>query len=158
MNIFVLDENIAHCARYHCDKHVVKMVLESVQILCTALNKKGFSTPYKSTHENHPCVIWVESSYANFLWLNELAVALNKEYRFRFDKAHDHASIAVLSKIENLRYADLGLTEYVQAMPEPYKVAGDAVTAYRNFYRGEKRHFAVWKRRPTPDWMSEKPR
>ncbi|WP_231579463.1 hypothetical protein [Photobacterium iliopiscarium] len=49
MNIFILDHDIEKCAQYHCDQHVVKMILESVQLLCTALNKKGFTTPYKST-------------------------------------------------------------------------------------------------------------
>ena len=79
MNIFILDANIKKCARYHCDQHVVKMILESVQIMCTALNKKGFDTPYKSTHINHPCVLWTEKSYDNFLWLSRLAYALNDE-------------------------------------------------------------------------------
>jgi len=66
MNIFVLDTDTKTCAQYHCDKHVVKMILESIQILPTALNKKGFVTPFKSTHHNHPCVLWAESSYDNF--------------------------------------------------------------------------------------------
>ena len=79
MNIFVLDTDIKKCAQYHCDKHVVKMILESVQMLCTALNKKGFTTPYKSTHVKHPCVLWVESSHDNFLWLKNLTLALNDE-------------------------------------------------------------------------------
>lgn len=69
MNIFVLDEDIEKCARYHCDQHVIKMILESAQMLCTALNKKGHSTPYRSTHSNHPCVLWVEQSHDNFCWL-----------------------------------------------------------------------------------------
>ncbi|GAL02076.1 hypothetical protein JCM19237_4969 [Photobacterium aphoticum] len=100
MNIFVLDEDIQTCAQAHCDQHVVKMILESVQILCTALNKKGFETPYKSTHVKHPCVLWVEASYDNFLWLRDLALALNEEYKYRYDKTVDHKSIAVLAKIE----------------------------------------------------------
>ncbi len=83
MNIFVLDEDIEQCAQYHCDQHVVKMILESVQMLCTALNKKGFVTPYKSTHVNHPCVLWVEESFDNFLWLKKLAIELNTEYRIQ---------------------------------------------------------------------------
>ena len=57
------------------------MILESVQILCTALYKKGFSTPYRPTHVNHPCILWVEESHDNFLWLAELARQLNLEYR-----------------------------------------------------------------------------
>mgnify|MGYP001825078254 FL=1 len=84
MNIFILDKDIEKCAQYHCDQHVVKMILESVQMLCTALNKKGFSTPYKSTHMNHPCVLWVEESFDNYSWLKNLSLALNSEYRFRY--------------------------------------------------------------------------
>ena len=138
MNIFVLDHDITRCAQAHCDRHVNKMILESVQMLCTALNKKGFSTPYRSTHANHPCVLWVGESYDNFQWLCRLALALNAEYRFRYGKDRDHASIAVLHQISGHRFHSAGLTEFAQAMPERYKVPGNAVQAYRAFYRGEK--------------------
>ena len=154
MNIFVLDANIKTCARYHCDQHVVKMTLESVQILCTALNKKGFVTPYKSTHLKHPCVLWVEASYDNFCWLTNLAVALNEEYRFRFERQNDHKSIHVLEKIRHCHYASRGLTQFAQAMPDKYKVEGSAVEAYRKFYLGEKMRFARWSKRTRPDWAS----
>ncbi|HEY9030294.1 MAG TPA: pyrimidine dimer DNA glycosylase/endonuclease V [Kangiella sp.] len=153
MNIFVLDNDIKQCAQYHCDQHVVKMILESVQMLCTALNKKGFVTPYRSTHVNHPCVLWVEHSYCNFVWLAELTKALNDEYRYRFNKAHDHKSMSVLSQIESLSYDDRGLTEFAQAMPDGYKVCNDAVQAYRNFYRGDKLRFAKWTKRSMPCWI-----
>jgi hypothetical protein len=152
MNIFVLDTNIETCARYHCDKHVVKMILESVQMLCTALNKKGFITPYKSTHQKHPCVLWVEASYDNFTWLKDLALALNDEYRFRFEKQTDHKSIGVLAEISGYRYESRGITEFAQAMPDKYKVPGSAVEAYRKFYLGEKLRFARWTKRSVPAW------
>jgi len=154
MNIFILDENIERCAQYHCDQHVVKMILESVQLLCTALNKKGFKTPYKSTHIKHPCVLWVEASFDNFQWLKALTVSLNQEYRYRFEKKHDHKSIAVLRQIELNRYPSYGLTEFAQAMPDVYKVPHNAVAAYRQFYAGEKLKFARWRKRETPFWLS----
>jgi hypothetical protein len=152
MNIFVLDENIEKCAEYHCDQHVVKMILESVQMLCTALNKKGISVPYKPTHINHPCVLWVEQSFDNFLWLKNLTFALNKEFRFRYEKKQDHKSIFVLNDISTYRYKRRGLTEFAQAMPEQYKVPGDPVKAYRQFYLGEKMAFAKWTKRRIPGW------
>jgi hypothetical protein len=155
VNIFVLDTDIETCARYHCDQHVVKMILESVQLLCTALNKKGVQTPYKSTHVNHPCVLWVEQSWQNFRWLGELTRALNAEYRYRFDKATDHKSIAVLAAISQQQYEDRGLTEFAQAMPDEYKVDGNPVLAYRQFYLGEKMHFARWTRRRVPHWVRD---
>ncbi|WP_461535374.1 pyrimidine dimer DNA glycosylase/endonuclease V [Spongorhabdus nitratireducens] len=154
MNIFILDTNINTCARYHCDQHVVKMILESVQLLCTALNKKGFETPYKSTHMKHPCVLWVEESYDNFLWLRKLTLALNKEYLYRFNKAEDHKSIAVLDKIAHCKFESKGLTPFPQAMPDQYKVKDDPVEAYRRFYRGDKMHFARWTRRKPPRWLN----
>lgn len=152
MNIFVLDNDIAACARAHCDRHVSKMILESVQMLCTALDGKGFETPYRPTHARHPCVLWVAESYDNFQWLAQLAVELNREYRFRYRRERDHASIAVLRQIEDHRFAPNGLTEFAQAMPEQYKVPGDAVAAYRRFYLAEKAPFATWTRRPAPGW------
>ena len=152
MNIFVLDHDIKRCAQAHCDQHVSKMILESVQMLCTALNKKGFETPYRSTHVKHPCVLWAGLSFDNFTWLIHLAEALNREYRFRYRKDKDHASIAVLNQIRHHRFESIGLTEFAQAMPDEYKVAGDAVAAYRNFYAGEKSAFAKWTLRPEPAW------
>ena len=154
MNIFVLDTDIERCARFHCDQHVSKMILESVQMMCTALDKRGFSTPYRPTHPKHPCVLWVERSYDNFLWLGRLAVALNREYRYRYPKDRDHASIGVLDQIMEHRFESEGLTEFAQAMPDQYKVRGDAVAAYRNFYLGEKRAFAKWTTRPQPHWWT----
>jgi hypothetical protein len=155
MNIFILDKNIEKCAQYHCDQHVVKMILESMQMLCTALNKKGFTTPYKSTHVKHPCVLWVEESFENFSWLKNLALALNAEYRFRFERDTDHKSISVLAEIANYKYHNRGLTEFAQAMPDKYKIPGDVVKAYRQFYLGEKMKFAKWTKRSTPEWISE---
>lgn len=153
MNIFILDNDIRTCAQYHCDQHVVKMILESVQILCTVLNKKGFSTPYKSTHANHPSVLWAEASFDNFLWLSDLTLELNKEYKYRYDKQTDHKSIAVLTDISQYSFLSLGLTTFPQAMPDSYKVAKDPVLAYRNFYRGDKAKFAKWTKRAPPKWF-----
>jgi hypothetical protein len=155
MNIFVLDQDIELCAQYHCDKHVSKMILESVQIMCTALNKQGIEAPYRPTHSKHPCVLWVEESHDNFLWLGKLAKELNLEYRYRYEKSRDHASIRALNEIQHHQFVSRGLTPFAQAMPDHYKVPGNAVSAYRAFYQGDKSHFATWTRRPPPDWWSE---
>ena len=152
MNIFVLDTDITACARAHCDRHVSKMILESVQMLCTAAHGKGFETPYRPTHARHPCVLWVAESGDNFQWLAQLAVELNREFRYRYRRENDHASIDVLRQVENFRFERRGLTEFAQAMPEEYKVPGDPVAAYRRFYLAEKASFAQWTRRAAPDW------
>ena len=155
MNIFILDKDIETCARYHCDQHVGKMILESTQILCTALNKRGFETPYRSTHVNHPCVKWVEESADNFRWLVQLAYALNTEFCWRYERDRDHASIHVLREIEYMPLPSKGLTPFVQAMPDQFKIPGDAVSAYRSFYIHEKAEFATWKRREVPQWYAQ---
>ncbi|KXI23570.1 pyrimidine dimer DNA glycosylase/endonuclease V [Photobacterium sanguinicancri] len=153
MNIFILDQDIKQCAQYHCDQHVVKMILESVQMLCTALNKKGFVTPYKSTHIKHPCVLWVEASYDNFIWLRDLTIELNKEYKYRYGKDTDHKSMAVLPQIADLVFPSIGLTPFPQAMPDIYKVDDDPILAYRQFYMGDKAKFAKWTKRSPPQWF-----
>lgn len=155
MNIFVLDLDPTKCARYHCDQHVVKMILESVQIICTALSKKGLEAPYKPTHVKHPCVLWAEESYDNVRWLMRLARALNREYKYRYRKSTDHASVRVLDQVAGLRFPSVGLTPFAQAMPARYKVPGDPVAAYRRFYVGEKLRFATWTRRRKPPWLKE---
>lgn len=141
MNIFLLDQDIELCAQYHCDQHVVKMILESVQILCTVLNIMNIYTPYKST----PACC----ELANFLWLKGQTLFLNDEYRYRFEKQQDHRSIDVLRSISRYRYTRLGLTPFAQAMPNEYKVPGDAVNAYRRYYMAKKAFCRLDKSRRT---------
>jgi hypothetical protein len=155
MNIFLLDHDIERCAQYHCDQHVVKMILESVQILCTVLNKMGMDTPYKSTHAMHSCVLWVGESFDNFLWLKDLTIFLNDEYLYRFDRQKDHRSMGVLQSISGYRYARCGLTPFAQAMPVANKIPGDAVNAYRRYSIAEKQRFARWTQRERPIWFGE---
>lgn len=155
MNIFILDLDIEKCAQYHCDQHVVKMILESTQIACTALNEKGFKTPYRSTHVKHPCVLWAGESLDNFRWLLRLARALNHEYQYRYRTPKDHNSLAVINVIEDVTFDSNGLTDFPQAMPAQYKVPGDPVRAYRNFYVAEKLRFARWTRRRQPAWIEQ---
>ena len=146
MNIFVLDENPYLAARYHCDKHTPRMILESAQMLSTAVG-----AGYKPTHKNHPCTLWVSKSKQNAEWLIALADGLNDEYRKRYARSVDHKSMEVIKEIAWLSEAlpDIGRAPFAQAMPDEYKDP-DAVEAYRNYYREEKK-FATW-RSETPFW------
>ena len=122
MNIFVLDSDVRKCARYHADQHVIKMILESTQMLCTALHRHGVDAPYKPTHRNHPCTLWAGDSLANWKWLRRLALALNDEYRYRFGDRGDHSSAVVARDLQPPPIENVGLTEFAQAMPEKYRV------------------------------------
>lgn len=155
MNIFILDQDVKRCARYHCDKHVVKMILESAQILCTVSNLLGIRTPYRSTHVKHPCVKWAMRSRQNWCWLKKLATQLNKEFKYRFGHKKDHKAYQVIKKLKEPPLSNLGLTEFAQAMPDAYKVKGNAVRAYRDYYVGMKRPIATWKRRRMPKWYKD---
>lgn len=84
MNIFFLDRNIRKCAAYHCDKHIVKMTLESMQILSTALYINALHNPYKPSHQKHPSVLWAAKSCMNWIYLWYLCAALNDEYKYRY--------------------------------------------------------------------------
>ena len=155
MNIFILDKDINRCAKYHCDKHVVKMILEYAQILCTVCNLYNVKAPYRSTHVKHPCVLWAAKSIRNFRWLRELARALNEEYKFRYDKTDDHSSYKVIKTLKEPKLPDIGLTEHPQAMPKKYQVPNNPVKAYRNFYIYMKRPFATWTKRRIPSWYKK---
>lgn len=146
MNIFVLDSDPRIAAKQHCDKHVVKMLLETVQLLSTARVTHGATAPYKATHKKHPCTIWVSASKTNYTWLVELGLALSDEYKKRFGKSHlsGRRLLEILDPPPNM--PELGLTPFAQAMPEQYKQIGDAVAAYRAYYLGEKVRFAKWAR------------
>jgi len=140
MNIFVLDYNIDKCAKYHCDRHVVKMILESAQMLSTALRLNGIIEGYNSTHINHPCTVWARTSLSNWKWLRDLASKLNSEYKFRYKKHFNHASWDLINSLPHPPIEDIGLTKFAQAMPSKYKNE-DTVTAYRHYYIGDKKKY-----------------
>lgn len=153
MNIFYLDEDVVKCARYHADKHVIKMILESAQILCTALGLHGVETQYKPTHLKHPCVIWAAESKDNCIWLQNLVVALNYEYMHRWDRVCDHKSalVAMPLKFPTMKFS--GITERPQAMPEQYQIPNDPISAYRKYYSVEKKHLHFYTKREKPYWI-----
>lgn len=154
MNIFLLDKNINKCVKYHCDQHVIKMILESTQILCTVLHINGLYAPYKPSHMQHPSVLWAGKSLQNWLWLRKLVFALNDEYRYRYNTNVNHKSYEIAKALKIPPLPKLGLLEHPQVMPEKYKVLNDPVKAYRNFYIFEKSKFALWRKRKKPKWYS----
>jgi len=148
MNIFVLSKSRKKCAKYHCNAHVVKMILEYAQILCSAIWSTGIEAPYKKTHMNHPCSIWTRQSKKNWKWLHGLAILLCEEYTYRYEKIHKTESIIrslTCPEIENGPF-----TNPPQAMPDYCKVENDPVQAYRNYYNKEKTHILKWKKRNIP--------
>lgn len=158
MNIFLLDWDVKKCAQYHCDKHVVKMILETAQLLCGAHHLTEQVTdqiPYKLSHKNHPCSIWVRESLSNYLYLCELGLALCEEYTYRYEKRHKSQDIIEWCIINKVKVRDKGLTTPAKAMPEEYKVE-DVIQSYRNYYLGAKSSFTTWKKREIPFWFSEK--
>lgn len=159
MNIFVLDTDPVTCAQYHCDKHVIKMILESVQMLSTTCSILGAEVPYKPTHANHPCTKWVRESHENFGWLYDLVYALENEWRFRFNHPHDkrHASVVLLEEYDLISVAATKLpagelTPFAQAIPDEYK-SSNAVQSYRNYYVKDKAHLLIYTKRTPPIWL-----
>lgn len=158
MNIFYLDPKPKKAAEYHCDKHVVKMCLEYAQLLSSAIHVTDPNLAerlplYALTHKNHPCAVWARSSSANFLWLADLGIELGLEYTRRYGKSHKSVR-EVIEQIELPELPDLPFTEPPQCMPDQYKVDGNTVQAYRNYYLGDKSRFAVWKNTSLPEWWS----
>ena len=157
MNIFVLDYNPKKCAEYHCDKHVVKMLLETAQILCTVHHKFGNTdVPYKATHKNHPCTLWAGASRQNYEWLVELAKYLNDEYMFRFNHHINHKSYDVIVNLPDNPVLNSGLTEFAQAMPEHCKISNCVVDNYRYYYKTEKAHLLKYTNSFEPHWLKDK--
>ena len=148
MNIFILDKDPAKAARYHCDKHVSKMILESAQMLSTVLGG-----PYKSTHANHPCTRWIAESQANAEWVMTLSWHLNNEWRARYGHSHNHKSWEVIRLMDDEdmigKLPSRKRTPFVLAMPDEYK-SDDAVQAYRAYYKSKS--FARWDHGQAPRW------
>ena len=152
MNIFVLDESPIVSAKYACDKHVVKMILESAQMLC-AIHPQG-TAPYKRTHYNHPCTKWVRESAKNYEWLLIHAYALCDEYTRRYGKVHKTQAVIDWCDDNRLELPDIGLTKQPTCMPD-YCKTENVVESYRKFYINEKVKFAKWKDGNIPSWFEE---
>ena len=156
MNIFYLDKCPVKAAKYQYNKHVVKMILESAQMLCTAHHHygNGDNVPYKKAHYNHPSTIWVRQNSRNYYWLYNHMLALGKEYTKRYSKTH----LSITKCWEALQNVPVGMplggpvTQPPQAMPDEYKNKC-SIRAYWNYYIGDKHHIAhksetIYKYRP----------
>jgi hypothetical protein len=156
MNIFFLDTDVKKCAEYHVDKHVVKMILETAQLLCSVQHLNGNVSkeeiPYKMTHKNHPCAIWARETLPNYLYLCELGLALGDEYTFRYGKKHKSIEVIKWCLVNRPNIPDTEFTTPPLAMPDEYKV-DDFVESYRKYYRGAKSDLASWKLREIPKWF-----
>lgn len=161
MNIFVLDTDPELAAKYHCDKHVVKMCLEYAQILSTVVHQKNpilhdHLNLYKPTHVKHPCVIWVHEDPIHFSWLYSLFKFTLDEYELRYGKIHGCFRIYDSLSEYYTRSELLHPTQFVKAMKAyPHLMnLSDPVEAYRRYYWEAKREFATWKTE-IPQWWKD---
>lgn len=155
MNIFILDNDPEKAAQQQIDKHVVKMPLETAQLLCAAYEPGA--APYRRTHYNHPCAIWTRQSEENFEWLVVHGRALCDEYALRYGKRHKSGEVIewACDNKNKLYFPYTGLLPFAQAMPEEYKNP-DPVIAYRTYYRKGKSAIATWKHpAQPPTWWQE---
>lgn len=136
MNIFYLDSDPFEAATLQCDRHVVKMILESAQLLSTAHHELGSTAPYKSTHKNHPSAVWVRQNYLHYAWLYRHFVGLCAEYEQRYGKTHKSWHVCREALMDApTRIPVEPFTEPPQCMPDECKVPGDSVAAYKQYYR-----------------------
>lgn len=184
MNIFILHEDPVIAAQMQCDKHVVKMILESAQMLSTAhrmLDGEKVKVPSKSgkrmvakyvhpdpdldkilygaVHHNHPCTVWTRETLGNYVWHYQHFVALADEYQYRYGKRHlsDEKLRDVLLGIpENI---SIGFrTDFALAMNHQPQciIEGDPVESYRRYYHTKLEYMPmVWTRRPQPNWFGK---
>lgn len=177
MNLFILSLLPKEIAEAMMDKHVSKILLEAVQMLCTAKRVLDPDAPendqlYKLAHKNHPVTIWCRTSRANFVWTLDLIDALHSEWRFRYGhpetKVHKSYLVAQILRATIpdasaflLPQCDCDrITPFALAMPDAYKSPdGDAVASYRAYYMSpEKQKIATWsKARGPPEWFKPMP-
>lgn len=164
MNIFFLHIWPQLAAEYHCDKHVVKMIIETAQLLYTAhwlLNPEGLpKNAYKKAHVNHPSAIWARKTLCNYMWLASLGWWLCKEYQYRYgeDKVHkSEEHIVWLLNNPPKSIPHIGFTKPPLAMPDEYK-QNDFIEAYRTFYiesKMRKRKLVKYTKRERPEFLPE---
>jgi len=120
VNIFKTSEDPDICARDLDSKRLIKMILETAQLLSTAMYKTGGTGPYRLTHANHPCSVWAAESDLNYRWLINYFVSLNKEYTLRYKRTHKSFSLLSI------------FTEYADRMPKGPLVMVPNCTIFKN--------------------------
>lgn len=158
MNIFFLSLDPKTCAQWHVDKHVVKMILETCQLLCSAhwLHPNiEYTPPYKLTHKNHPSAIWTRTSLSNYKWLCQLGLELCKEYTYRYEKHHKCEPYLEALSVNVPDIPEIGFTTPLLAMPDMYKDPKNPVDSYQTYVFFEKSHFLNWKKRDPPPFYFE---
>ena len=169
MNLFILSLIQKEIAEYMMDKHISKILLEAVQMLCSAKrilapDDESNEKLYKMAHKNHPVTIWCRASKANFVWTLDLVDEMHTEWKYRYGhpETKQHKSYLIAQYLREHMPPDesfekVGLTQFALAMPEQYKT-DDPVESYRNYYMSEeKQKIATWKKiREKPEWYTVK--
>jgi hypothetical protein len=159
MQIFAVDEDPVVAAACLGDRHVVKMCLETAQILCTVSSAHGIAVPYRPTHVHHPCVVWAGESQLNWDWLHAHGLGLSREYRFRYRRQHACESViaglrAPPTLPQTLLKKPLFTVKSLKPEYQTHRI--DAVDAHRDSYRREKKHCHQYERgRDAPYWLWE---
>ena len=158
MNIFVLHTDPVKAAKMQCDKHVVKMVLETAQLLCTAHYLSGETSPnfYKPTHKSHPCTKWAANSSSNYKWLYEHFTALCDEYAHRYGKTHlSDKKLREALQTEPVNILQSKMEQWPLAMTSsPECIKDSVVESYRAYYKTKRDKFKmVWTKRDVPSWF-----
>jgi hypothetical protein len=177
MNIFVLDLDVKKCAKYHCDKHLVKMITEHNQILgSVSYTKRGVNHkreitpkfiekhfqnfprqldgkphPYGIGYQNHPCTKWAAESTDNYIWLCELTLEMCKEYTKRYKRTHAGEAICKWYLNNMPILPTQKMTPFAQAIADDVKNE-DVVKAYRDYYKKYKSHIVKWAHSEQPSW------
>lgn len=161
MNIFYLDHDPTACAQYHGDKHVVKMILETAQLLCSAhhLHHSPADNLYRLTHQNHPSARWVRAAKSHYDWTYRLFVALCQEYTHRYGKVH----LTEQKLKETLAFCPITHDDTFSppplVMPDEFhrdtNTPDDVVHAYRQYYKTAKADLMVYTNRTPPFWASQ---
>ena len=178
MNIFYVDSNAEVAARNMVDRHVVKMILETAQLLSTAhrvidgeeyvgqsqsgrkakrwrLSGNADAIMYAATHINHPSAVWVRENSANYAWLYDHLLALGREYTYRYGRTHltiDKLKDILKDAPENIEQSNV-MTKMPSCMDKQYIVSLDQIINYRNYYNYGKTDLLRWSNRPPPQWI-----
>ena len=158
MNIFYLDTNVVKCAQAHCDRHVNKMILESAQLIASAIHitspesAKDISNLYKVTHKNHPDSVWVRSSINHYLYVLDLMEALNEEAQYRYEHSRVHESLAKVWSWPTPKLPNNSWSDPPRCVHDDFKNILDTVSAYRAYYLRDKRSIVQYTKRSPPDW------
>lgn len=164
VNFFYLDQDPKKCAKYYCNKHIIKIPIEIAQILSKVHHELNSNIDFSKIYKNSIVVNnsigpyqWIKESYDNYIWACKLGLELINQYKLRYNKENHKTEIILLFLFNNPpKLSKKGITKFIGTNKyDMFQfISNDPVICARYNYAEMKCTHDKWNKEVSPpDWF-----